>query len=46
MIFKNKYQSIRVINQGGAYGTLFEVKEILNKKKSYALKLIKGNLSP
>ena len=43
MSFNGKYEIIRVINQGGAYGTLFEVKDKSNVH--YALKLIKNNLS-
>ena len=43
MSFNGKYEIVRVINQGGAFGTLFEVKDKSNVH--YALKLIKNNLS-
>ncbi len=43
MSFNGKYEIVRVINQGGAFGTLFEVKDKSNVH--YALKLMKNNLS-
>ena len=43
MLFNGKYEIIRVINQAGAFGTLFEVKDKSNIH--YALKLMKNNLS-
>ena len=43
MNFIEKYQSTKIINNG-AFSTLFEVKEIGNENKTYALKLMKNNL--
>jgi hypothetical protein len=44
MNFIDKYQQVRII-KSGAFGTLFEVKEISNNKNNYALKLIPNELS-
>ncbi len=46
MKFNGKYELIRVLNSGGTYGTLFEVKEKSNNENNhYALKFIKNPLS-
>ena len=44
MNFIDKYQQVRII-KSGAFGTLFEVKEISNDEKYYALKMMKKDLS-
>ena len=44
MNFIDKYQQVRII-KSGAFGTLFEVKEISNDEKHYALKMMKKDLS-
>ena len=44
MSFNDKYQLVKILNSG-TFGTVFEVKEKLNEKKHYALKLMKKNLS-
>ena len=44
MNFINKYQQVRII-KSGAFGILFEVKEISNDEKHYALKMMKKDLS-
>ena len=41
MAFNGKYQIIRVVNNEGSYGTLFEVEEKSNGKKHFALKLMR-----
>ena len=43
MNFIDKYQQVRII-KSGAFGTLFEVKEISNDEKHYALKMMKKDL--
>ena len=40
MIYKDKYQAIKHLG-GGGFGTLFEVKELSNDEKHYALKSMK-----
>ena len=44
MSFVDKYPLIRVI-KGGPFGTIFEVKEKLNEKNHYALKLMNKKYS-
>ena len=41
----DKYELIKVLNKGGGYGKIFEVKEKLNENEHYALKLMNKDLS-
>ena len=41
----DKYELIKVLNKGGGYGTIFEVKEKSNENEHYALKLMNKDLS-
>ena len=43
MTFNDKYQQVKILNSG-TFGTLIEVKEKLNDKNHYMLKLIKKEL--
>ena len=40
MTFNDKYQQVKILNSG-TFGTLIEVKDKINNKNHYALKLIK-----
>ena len=39
MAFNGKYQIIRVVNNEGSYGTLFEVEEKSNEKKTFCIEI-------